>query len=219
MDALVMSDLHLGSKASRARDAIRLLGSRPFCRLILLGDVFCDLNLHRLGRADWQFLACLRKLSAGKAGVEVVWVEGNHDRALMPLMSRLLGLKAQQEYMWEFRGSRHLALHGHQFDDVPATTFLPSGLIVGAVAHASRRGAHRVLCGHTHQALEVELNGIGYFNSGAWCGSHPTYIAIDDDGVQIRTVLGEPQAQGDSRSSRRLRPITHWPIGSAEAAG
>ena len=31
-------------------------------------------------------------------------------------MSHLVGVKVYQEYMWEYRGLRHLAIHGHQFD-------------------------------------------------------------------------------------------------------
>jgi UDP-2,3-diacylglucosamine pyrophosphatase LpxH len=46
----------------------------------------------------------------------VVWVEGNHDQGLSEVMSHLVGVKVYEEYIWEFDGRRHLAIHGHQFD-------------------------------------------------------------------------------------------------------
>src|SRR5262249_2148191 len=32
------------------------------------------------------------------------------------IMSHLVGVRAYQEYQWEYRGLRHIAVHGHQFD-------------------------------------------------------------------------------------------------------
>src|SRR5438132_5832782 len=115
-DTLILSDLHLGSEISRARDALRMLKQSSFRRLILLGDIFSDLNFGRLKKEHWQFLGYIRKLSNPKRKIEVIWVEGNHDRGLCEVMSHLVGVKVYQEYMWEYRGLRHLAIHGHQFD-------------------------------------------------------------------------------------------------------
>jgi UDP-2,3-diacylglucosamine pyrophosphatase LpxH len=119
-DTLILSDLHLGSECSRARDATRLLKQKSFRRLILLGDIFADLNFRRLTKEHWKFLGYIRKLSNPKRNVEVVWVEGNHDAGLTDIMSHLVGVKVYQEYGWEYGGLRHLAIHGHQFDRVVA---------------------------------------------------------------------------------------------------
>ena len=43
-DTVIISDLHMGSELSRAGDALDLLKSIEFRRLILLGDIFADLN-------------------------------------------------------------------------------------------------------------------------------------------------------------------------------
>jgi UDP-2,3-diacylglucosamine pyrophosphatase LpxH len=115
-DTVILSDLHLGSEASRAREALQLLQTISFKRLILLGDIFCDLNFGRLKKDHWKFLGYVRKLSNPKRRVEVVWVEGNHDMGLSQVMSHLVGVRVYQEYMWDFAGHRHLAVHGHQFD-------------------------------------------------------------------------------------------------------
>lgn len=115
-DTIILSDLHLGSEVSRASAALRMLKSASFNRLILLGDIFSDLNFGRLKKEHWQFLGYIRKLSNPKREIEIVWVEGNHDHGLSDVMSHLVGIRVYQEYDWEFCGVRHLAIHGHQFD-------------------------------------------------------------------------------------------------------
>lgn len=115
-DTLILSDVHLGSEMSRAQDALDVLQSASYRRLILLGDIFSDLNFRRLTSEHWKFLSCIRKLSNPKRKIEVVWVEGNHDHGLAALMSHLVGVPVYQRYVWEYEGKRHLAIHGHQFD-------------------------------------------------------------------------------------------------------
>jgi len=115
-DTLVLSDLHLGADMSRAREALRVLQENQYRRLILLGDIFADLNFGRLKKEHWKFLGFIRKLSNPKRNVEVVWVEGNHDTGLAQIMSHLVGVRVYQEYQWQYHGVRHIAVHGHQFD-------------------------------------------------------------------------------------------------------
>ncbi|MGA9527023.1 MAG: UDP-2,3-diacylglucosamine diphosphatase [Terriglobales bacterium] len=116
-DTLILSDLHLGADMSRAREALHVLRQNSYRRLILLGDIFADLNFGRLKKEHWKFLGFIRKLSNPKRGVEVVWVEGNHDHGLAEIMSHLVGVRVYQEYRWNYQGLRHIAVHGHQFDN------------------------------------------------------------------------------------------------------
>ena len=115
-DTLILSDLHLGADMSRAREALCVLRENQYRRLILLGDIFADLNFGRLKKEHWKFLGFIRKLSNPKRNVEVVWVEGNHDHGLTEIMSHLVGIRVYQQYQWEYQGLRHIAVHGHQFD-------------------------------------------------------------------------------------------------------
>ncbi len=226
-DTVILSDLHLGSETSRAQEALEVLRSMRFRRLILLGDIFSDLNFRRLKKEHWKILSHIRKLSNPKRGVEVVWVEGNHDVGLSQLMSHLVGVPVYQEYVWEENGRRYLAIHGHQFDSfvVRDRLFLSSfgsylflliqkldgrskrlarfldrlntrwlrlteKVAEGALHHAQTRGADVVFCGHTHQALSAERNGIRYFNTGAWTNEQPTYITIADQEIRIHEYAG-----------------------------
>ncbi|HET9406389.1 MAG TPA: UDP-2,3-diacylglucosamine diphosphatase [Candidatus Sulfotelmatobacter sp.] len=115
-NTLILSDLHLGAATSRAWEATQVLKQNRFQRLILLGDIFADLNFARLTKEHWKFLGFIRKLSNPKRNIEVIWVEGNHDHGLADIMSHLVGVRVYQHYNWEYRGLRHLAIHGHQFD-------------------------------------------------------------------------------------------------------
>ncbi len=115
-NTLILSDLHLGAETSHAREATRVLRRTRFHRLILLGDIFADLNFARLTKEHWKFLGYIRKLSNPKRKIEVVWVEGNHDHGLANIMSHLVGVRVYEDYIWEYRGLRHIAIHGHQFD-------------------------------------------------------------------------------------------------------
>jgi UDP-2,3-diacylglucosamine pyrophosphatase LpxH len=115
-NTLILSDLHLGAETSHAREATRVLKENVFQRLILLGDIFADLNFARLTKDHWKFLGYIRKLSNPKRKIEVVWVEGNHDHGLTNIMSHLVGVRVYQRYAWQYAGVRHIAIHGHQFD-------------------------------------------------------------------------------------------------------
>ena len=65
-NTLILSDLHLGAETSHAREATRVLKENHFERLILLGDIFADLNFARLTKEHWKFLGYIRKLSNPK---------------------------------------------------------------------------------------------------------------------------------------------------------
>jgi UDP-2,3-diacylglucosamine pyrophosphatase LpxH len=220
-NTLILSDLHLGAETSHAREATRVLKENRFQRLILLGDIFADLNFARLTKDHWKFLGYIRKLSNPKRKIEVVWVEGNHDHGLTNIMSHLVGVRVYQSYAWQYAGQRHIAIHGHQFDGfqvnnvrlskLGTTLYLKlqkldfkskpivrlidrlntrwlrmsSKVSSGALQYARQHNARRIICGHTHEAIHVEEDGIHYYNSGGWVDSRLTYLTIDEQGVCI----------------------------------
>jgi len=242
VNTLILSDLHLGAETSHAREATRVLKQTSFQRLILLGDIFADLNFARLTKDHWKFLGYIRKLSNPKRNIEVVWVEGNHDHGLANIMSHLVGVRVYENYEWEYRGLRHVAIHGHQFDGFQVNRVRLSQLgsslylqiqkldfrskpvarlidrlntrwlrlspkvAAGALAYARQHKADRIFCGHTHQAIHVEQDGVHYYNSGGWVDARLTYLTIDEQGVQIHDYCertddrdsGEERSETDS---------------------
>jgi UDP-2,3-diacylglucosamine pyrophosphatase LpxH len=227
-DTLILSDVHLGADTSRAREATCVLKENRFRRLILLGDIFADLNFRRLTKEHWKFLGYIRKLSNPKRNLEVVWVEGNHDQGLADIMSHLVGVRVYQEYVWKYAGLLHRAIHGHQFDRLlannlrlnhfgtlfylqlqkldlkgkPVARFIDRintrwlrmshKVASGALSHARLHKADRIFCGHTHEAMHQEKDGVHYYNTGGWVDEKLTYITIDTAGVRIHEYQERP---------------------------
>jgi UDP-2,3-diacylglucosamine pyrophosphatase LpxH len=241
-NTLILSDLHLGAETSHAREATRVLKENRFQRLILLGDIFADLNFARLTKEHWKFLGYIRKLSNPKRKIEVVWVEGNHDHGLANIMSHLVGVRVYEHYEWQYGGLRHVAIHGHQFDGFQVNRItlsrmgtslylllqkldfknkpiarmidrlntrwlrMSAKVAAGALSYARHHGADRIFCGHTHEALHLEQDGIAYYNTGGWVDSKLTYLTIDELGVQIHEYnqreYGERADDRDSGEER-----------------
>jgi len=241
-NTLILSDLHLGAETSHAREATHVLKEVRFQRLILLGDIFADLNFARLTKEHWKFLGQIRKLSNPKRHIEVVWVEGNHDHGLTDIMSHLVGVRVYQDYAWQYGGLRHIAIHGHQFDGFQVSNVrlsklgtslylklqkldfkskpivrlidrmntrwlrMSSKVSAGALQYARQHDAGRIFCGHTHQASQVEQDGIHYYNAGGWVDSRMTYLTVDEQGVQIHEFNEhEYHERTDDRDSGQKR--------------
>jgi len=114
-DAVVLSDLHLGSDICQAEALATFLAGladdRPE-RLILNGDIFNSMNFGRLKKWHWRVLSQIRKLSDR---IETVWIVGNHDGPAEDV-SHLLGVSVHDEYTLMSGGRRILFQHGHQYD-------------------------------------------------------------------------------------------------------
>jgi UDP-2,3-diacylglucosamine pyrophosphatase LpxH len=118
LDAVILSDIHLGSDNCQAKNVWRLLeqianGDLPTARLILNGDVFDSIDFRRLNKNHWKVLSRIRKLSDH---VETIWLCGNHDGSA-EIVSHLLGVSVMDDYVLESGRERVLIMHGHIFDD------------------------------------------------------------------------------------------------------
>ena len=132
-DAVIISDLHLGSENCQAKNLCRLLEQiadqeLPTARLILNGDLFDSIDFRRLKKSHWKVLSLLRKLSDR---IDIVWICGNHDGSA-EVISHLLGVAVEEEYVLTSGGYRILVLHGHVFDEFidnhPVLSFLADGV-------------------------------------------------------------------------------------------
>src|SRR5262245_9488023 len=118
LDAVVLSDLHLGSATCQAKLLGKFLeGIADDClatrKLILNGDLFDSFDFRRLTKNHWKILSLLRKLSDR---IDIIWICGNHDGSA-EVVSHLLGVTVKDEYVLPSGGQRMLFLHGHVFDD------------------------------------------------------------------------------------------------------
>ena len=117
-DAVILSDIHLGSDNCQAKALTRFLeaihaGDIATHRLILNGDVFDSIDFRRLKKNHWKVLSILRKLSDR---IDVLWLNGNHDGP-SEIVSHLLGVRVQDEFVLQTGDRKALILHGHIFDE------------------------------------------------------------------------------------------------------
>lgn len=114
LDAVVVSDLHLGAANSRHREIERLLWRfAPRTRRIVFNGDFVDhWNLPRWPREHFATLDSLRRL---RDHVEVVWIAGNHEESSAKAHA-ILDLPFVDEYRFLSAGVPVLCQHGHQYD-------------------------------------------------------------------------------------------------------
>lgn len=118
LEAIIVSDLHLGSDNCQAKRLCRLLGqivdgNLATARLILNGDVFDSIDFRRLHKSHWKVLSLIRKLSDR---IDITWLCGNHDGSA-DIVSHLLGVTVCDDVVLDSGDERILVLHGHVFDE------------------------------------------------------------------------------------------------------
>lgn len=139
---LIVSDVHLGSEFSHAKELMAFLESEPFGTLILNGDILDNPNLKFFTPEHWRFIELLQRFK--KEGREVIWVAGNHD-SFAKHFFKSIGLKTKNQYSFEWNGERCLALHGHQFDKfliqnrIMATTMNRSYRVIQKMDRSQRK--------------------------------------------------------------------------------
>lgn len=114
-DAIIISDIHLGSRMCQARELDLFLSLIRVKYLILAGDIFDDLKFNRLQHWHWQVLSRIRKISDH---CQVVWLRGNHDTVSARTLSHLLGVEVRNYFLWESCGKIFYAVHGDRWDTV-----------------------------------------------------------------------------------------------------
>jgi len=138
INTVLFSDVHLGSPTSRAYELLNALKEHRFKKLVIVGDMFDDLNFEYLKSTHWELLEHIGKLS--RRGVEVVWIEGNHDAKFYQFMSHLIGIPVYKEYSWQVNKKEFIALHGHQFDN-----FESKNIILGKIMAVAYTKFKRIL--------------------------------------------------------------------------
>jgi UDP-2,3-diacylglucosamine pyrophosphatase LpxH len=195
-DALIISDLHLGSKNCQARLLTRFLddlhdGRTESRRLILNGDMFDSIDFRRLKKHHWKVLSLIRKLSDR---VEIVWINGNHDGPA-EFVSHLLGVEVRDELILKSGDRLILLHHGHRFDQ-----FIEDHPVLTAVGDLTYRVLQRIDKSHTvaraakrkskiflRCAARIESESIEYarqLGCDAVCCGH-THLAVANEAGPI----------------------------------
>jgi len=135
-ESIIISDVHLGTKDSKASEAIEFLKATRCKRLILNGDIVDGWALKGGGKwknSHTKFVrTVLKKME--KERTEVIYLRGNHDDILERFLPVGFGrLTIEHEYTLETPQGDYLVVHGDGFDAV--TTNHKSIAILGSVGY------------------------------------------------------------------------------------
>ena len=118
---IVVSDIHLGIKASKAKEVIKFLKHNSCETLILNGDIIDGWQLLKSGK--WRkkhtrfFKLILNYVSRKKS--KVVYLRGNHDDFLDEILPFELGnFSIQKYFVHESGDKKYFVVHGDLFDTV-----------------------------------------------------------------------------------------------------
>jgi UDP-2,3-diacylglucosamine pyrophosphatase LpxH len=115
---IIISDLHLGSKYSRAKEVTKFLKENKSDTLILNGDIIDGWALKRGDAWTDDHMKCIRRLMKKSNKSRVYWIRGNHDDFLHQFIPMTLGkiyVKENMDFIG-LNGKKYLVLHGDIFD-------------------------------------------------------------------------------------------------------
>ena len=118
---IVLSDIHLGTVSSKAKEVVDFLKHHRCETLILNGDIVDGWQLRRSGRWKKQhsnFFKHIISLSA-KNKCKVIYLRGNHDDFLDEFMPLRIGnFSIKKSYVHYGVHKKYFVIHGDLFDNV-----------------------------------------------------------------------------------------------------
>lgn len=122
---IVLSDIHLGSKWSKTREANRFLKRNSCQTLILCGDIIDGWAILRGRKAKWKrrhtnFIKTLLDISRD---TQIIYVRGNHDDFMDRIIpASFLNISLVRDLVYQSGDRRYFVLHGDVFDCVTSST-------------------------------------------------------------------------------------------------
>lgn len=118
---IVISDIHLGTKGSKAKEVARFLKQYRCDNLILNGDIIDGWQLKKSGswkRKHTRFFNRILKMIDGD-NTKVYYLRGNHDDFLDQILPLQIGnLSIQNDMIYESFGKKYFITHGDIFDSI-----------------------------------------------------------------------------------------------------
>lgn len=135
-ESIIISDVHLGTKDSKASEVIEFLKATRCKRLILNGDIVDGWALKSGGKwrdSHTKFVrTVLKKME--KEDTEVIYLRGNHDDILERFLPIAFDkLVIEHEYVHETPKGKYLIVHGDGFDSV--TTSCKAVALLGSYGY------------------------------------------------------------------------------------
>lgn len=119
---IVLSDIHLGIRASKAKEVVHFLKNHKCTTLILNGDIVDGWQLRRSGKWKKQhsnfFKHVISLVSKSKCD-EIIYLRGNHDDFLDEILPFTLGnFKIKRHHIHYGVEKKYFVTHGDIFDNI-----------------------------------------------------------------------------------------------------
>jgi UDP-2,3-diacylglucosamine pyrophosphatase LpxH len=119
---IIVSDIHLGTKDSQAKEFIKFLDEHPTDQLILNGDIIDGWALQRGSKWKKQHTKVILKLLELSKKTDIVWIRGNHDDFLSDFfMIKMSNITLCEDYMIGIKRKKYLIFHGDILDIFSST--------------------------------------------------------------------------------------------------
>jgi len=115
--AVIVSDLHLGTKDSKANEFIDFLDSHPTDLLILNGDIIDGWALNRGAKWKKKHTNAISKILKISNKTKVIWVRGNHDEFISEFIGTHFGnISIVEDYTLNVGDKKYFIFHGDIID-------------------------------------------------------------------------------------------------------
>lgn len=123
--SIFISDIHLGTKFSKAEQLLEFFKEYESQNLFLVGDIIDGWAIKRKFNWHQSHSDVIQKiLRKSRKGTNVFFIAGNHDEFLRPFLPILLGdrLRIENEFVYKaLNGKKYLVTHGDFFDSITMT--------------------------------------------------------------------------------------------------
>lgn len=118
---IIVSDVHLGTNGSKAKEIGNFLKNYTCDRLILNGDIIDGWQLKKYGRWKKQHTKFFKRILQliERCNTEVIYLRGNHDDFLDQIIPIRFGnIKVQRDYILHSGIKKYYVVHGDVFDSI-----------------------------------------------------------------------------------------------------
>ena len=117
--AIIVSDLHLGTKDSKAEEFIEFIETHPTDLLILNGDIVDGWALNRGTKWKKPHTKVISKLLQLSNKTRIIWIRGNHDEFIQEFIGTHLGaIEIREDYKLDINNTMesYYIFHGDVID-------------------------------------------------------------------------------------------------------
>jgi len=115
--AIIVSDLHLGTKDSKAKEFIDFLDTHQTDLLILNGDIVDGWALNRGAKWRKQHTKVVSKILKLSNKTKIIWIRGNHDEFLTEFIGSSFGnIEIREDYKLQLGELSYYVFHGDVID-------------------------------------------------------------------------------------------------------